>query len=623
MSELPKRTGAVAISTVFASFACIFSEWLFFATKFSFLSFLSWPASLAALLGVSLVLSLAGIAAVALLTIPSALLALAWRRWIHPPADPAWLCWSVPAGILTTIVLLLVDNFSNTVLSFGIAGTKGVWRALYLVASIAVFARIWHRLQHLDPPTSGLRYGGLGAAGLLAVAGLAAVLSEPDRRVGMSARADGDSLRRPNLIWIGSDGVSAELLSAYGNEHETSPFLRELAAEDSALFFENAFVNAADTGGSLLSMLSSKSTATMRAIAHPDVLRGRHRWEHLPAALKDLGYRNLALSIRYFADPVDFNLQNGFDVSNYRRGRREHLRLPLGPAATLLEQRISDRVSERILHIFFILPMFDYHTVVAKQDRPHSLELAEDEKRKLTAFREFIESSDEPFFAFIHGLRTHGPTYEVDRQIFSRGMTQSEKNMKPFLFDAVREFDDFLRAIVGIVVDAGRFDDTVVVFSSDHAPDWKTTQRVPLIIRLPPGVKGGRSRKSVQLIDVAPTLLDYIGAPIPSWMEGSSLLDMEAYEERPIIALAAAGRTSVLFGSVTVVNCGRWYGRKIRRHDLHVPWTDGGSTWHDNQSDFAIRTGLVRGYTGACDSRLTPMEVERIVEDHFRERSYR
>jgi arylsulfatase A-like enzyme len=208
-------------------------------------------------------------------------------------------------------------------------------------------------------------------------------------------------------------------------------------------------------------------------------------------------------------------------------------------------------------------------------------------------------------------------------------MSQTQGWMEPFLLDAVRDFDDFLRAVVGLVVEAGRFYDTLVVFSSDHGLDWNTTERVPLIIRLPPGAKGGRFRKSVELIDVAPTILDYIGAPIPAWMEGRSLLDMEAYEEHPIVAFDAAGRhgkaydlVNSFFGSVSVVACGRWYGWKVRPHDLHVPWSESGATLRDDPPNLRIHTGAIPGYTGDCDDRLAPEEFDRIVRDHFAERGY-
>jgi arylsulfatase A-like enzyme len=77
---------------------------------------------------------------------------------------------------------------------------------------------------------------------------------------------------------------------------------------------------------------------------------------------------------------------------------------------------------------------------------------------------------------------------------------------------------------------------TVVIISSDHGEEffehggvdhghtvYEELLRVPLIIKIPGG-GSGRINMPVDTIDVAPTVLDYLGIEIPSSMQGRSLL---------------------------------------------------------------------------------------------------
>ena len=82
-------------------------------------------------------------------------------------------------------------------------------------------------------------------------------------------------------------------------------------------------------------------------------------------------------------------------------------------------------------------------------------------------------------------------------------------------------------------------ENTIVVINSDHASEWKTTPRVPLMIRFPNRQYRGRVSANVQLADVAPTILAYLGATTPAWMDGTSVLDTASINPgRPIFAVS-------------------------------------------------------------------------------------
>ncbi|MDX1385309.1 MAG: tetratricopeptide repeat protein, partial [Thermoanaerobaculia bacterium] len=96
-------------------------------------------------------------------------------------------------------------------------------------------------------------------------------------------------------------------------------------------------------------------------------------------------------------------------------------------------------------------------------------------------------------------------------------------------------------ALIGQLLDAldelGMADDTIVLITADHGEAlgdhgepghglflYDTTILVPLMLRLPDGRGSGREvPEQVRLIDVAPTLLELAGLPVPDGYAGESL----------------------------------------------------------------------------------------------------
>ena len=101
----------------------------------------------------------------------------------------------------------------------------------------------------------------------------------------------------------------------------------------------------------------------------------------------------------------------------------------------------------------------------------------------------------------------------------------------------------------------GLRDSTVVVLLSDHGEGLDPEHgrihhggrlnadliRVPFLVR-GPGIEPGRCATSVSLVDVAPSVLDLAGAPVPTELDGQSLVGSLAGEpERGVRTLYAEG----------------------------------------------------------------------------------
>jgi uncharacterized sulfatase len=122
-------------------------------------------------------------------------------------------------------------------------------------------------------------------------------------------------------------------------------------------------------------------------------------------------------------------------------------------------------------------------------------------------------------------------------------MTELVGNPPPPRVEAIAAYSaciSFMDAQVGVLLDAldreMLWDDTIVVFFSDHGYHlgdhdglWaKLTVfdqgcHVPLIIAAPGQARGQASPRTVELIDVYPTLAELCGLPPPNRLEGRSL----------------------------------------------------------------------------------------------------
>jgi arylsulfatase A-like enzyme len=176
-------------------------------------------------------------------------------------------------------------------------------------------------------------------------------------------------------------------------------------------------------------------------------------------------------------------------------------------------------------------------------------------------------SGESPFFLFLHTFEVHEPY--TDRRFvhgmpagrigaeFTKafvqtarpGLTAAEKELASALYDGDVAFtDERLGAFFDAAERAGWFDDTIFVLTSDHGEQfwehgsWGHGQslydhqlHVPMLVHLPPSLRAARRLTAgpgtaigdqVQLVDLAPTLLDLVGAPAPGPLDGRSLVPL-------------------------------------------------------------------------------------------------
>jgi choline-sulfatase len=261
--------------------------------------------------------------------------------------------------------------------------------------------------------------------------------------------------------------------------------------------------------------------------------------------------------------------------------------------------------------------------------------------------------SEEPFFLFLHTYDVHSeggvPYYASsggrgrfsnesrsrlkghDRKKFARrylarerGGRLTEQDMdfiRATYADGVRWVDEQLGAIFRYLRDTGLDERTLVIVWSDHGDAlfdhgdvWSHdlvndhTIRVPLMMRIP-GLPGGHRIESiVSAIDIAPTILDLVGLPIASSMEGRTILPLLQHDTTDAVAFSRRTKGE-----------SRLYSARSRRH--HLIWDGAADRWSffDVASDPAERRNLHP--SGSPEEARLRARLEAWVAENVAERS--
>jgi arylsulfatase A-like enzyme len=184
----------------------------------------------------------------------------------------------------------------------------------------------------------------------------------------------------------------------------------------------------------------------------------------------------------------------------------------------------------------------------------------------------------------------------------------SEKDAKFYQAEywaLIEHIDENVGRLMDVLEQTEQRDNTIVIFTSDHGESlgdhglrrkgcrfYEGLARVPLIISWPGRFKQGiKSDALVGLIDIAPTLLEATGLPLPKKMQGKSLMpilegkaDPHTHRDyvRSIYYRALVGES---YGSMIrtrnyklVVYHGQWLGELFDMqkdpHEYHNLWDD-------------------------------------------------
>jgi arylsulfatase A-like enzyme len=320
---------------------------------------------------------------------------------------------------------------------------------------------------------------------------------------------------RANVLVIVIDTLRADRLGAWGGPRATSPRLDALAGE--SLLVERAIAQASWTKPSLASLFTSLHPSQHGAVEETTA-------NHLAPSLVTLaecfaagGYRTGAVSENPHVSNVT-RFDQGFERMQTLNGFRGDRAWVVESARRWLEERqAQDAERPFFLYVHFLDPHGPYEPGAPWRER-------------------FLEgvSSEQPLVR----EGKVGPLAEGTRALVQ--LAEGDVEYLRALYDAeIRETDAALESLLGELESRGLLGDTVVLLTSDHGEEflehgtfkhgyqlYEESLRVPLVLRVP-GVAARREREAlVQHIDLAPTLLEIVGLPVPPTFQGRSLVPL-------------------------------------------------------------------------------------------------
>ncbi len=574
--------GKLYVVTGAAAYWLIFMEWLFLVTGASFMSGMSLGQKLEILLLSGLFLTCVALTLLTVLLALSLALRISHLSWI------AFLIAElVSTALMTAMIVLMADNFTYVIFHFGILTAMGVGRTLYgILIGVVLIGVYWQRLKSWQPESwlnksaRGVRMLGGITLGLAAISLVTAFLRFDPSFTSSDLASQASAASRPNIILIGSDGLTAKNMSVYGYERDTTPNIKALGS--TSLVAENAFSNSSATLGSIVSILTSKWSTQTGVIYPPNILQGEDAFEHLPGILSKAGYKTVEIGVPYYVDAYMVNVQDGFDVVNQRSMEKDPLVSAWRDAGYDLPAyfiyKLEEKLVNRLLHAFYLETIANPFSVVT-QPTPEL-----QDRQKMDQLLSLLGQTDAPIFVHVHLMGTHGARFAIDEGKYSLGQEQTQDWMVDFYDDAILAFDSYIGELVEYLKTTGQFDNTLLIIYSDHATKYYVRDRVPMIFHFPGDQYAATISDNTQNLDIAPTILDYMGQAVPNWMNGISLLSANPDNDRLIFSIkpisvteVEAGKFSLdvnnlappfyQFQAIQVVVCNRWYELNLRTQE--------------------------------------------------------
>ena len=328
--------------------------------------------------------------------------------------------------------------------------------------------------------------------------------------------------RRPNVLLFSIDSLRADHVGAYGYPRRTTPVIDRLAAE--GVVFEQAISSTSWTLPAHVSLLTGL----------PDFAHGVTRvTSKLPATAFTLAeafsaqeYETVGFFSGPFLDPA-FGFAQGFhryiDCTSYGGLSRSHRR---AAHAASHEDRTNPAVLWNVMHeldrvrdrpFFFFVHMWDVHY-------------------DLIPPPPFDTMFDPDYRGTFDGSRFHR------NRDFRPGMNRADFEHVLALYDGeIRYTDETIGRILEFAAARGLLDNTLVVVTSDHGDEfldhgkkghrhtlYQEVIHIPLVLWWPHRLRPARISNVVRLYDLAPTVLELAGLPIPPTMQGVSLAGVVA-----------------------------------------------------------------------------------------------
>ncbi len=460
-------------------------------------------------------------------------------------------------GLFITVLLTIYAKIDyDPVVSAKLEAFDPWWRILVILFSAGLFlmarAAFYRQESSLDnrnrsvPGLKSLTAGSSLIVGAILLALFSPILS-PDISV------PSDKLRQENdpynIILIIIDTLRADHTSLLGYGRNTTPWIEDYSSR--GVVFTNARSNSSWTIPSVTSFLTSR---------HPGMNPVEKWFEDLPSRLTTLpevlssqGYYTKGVSTNFHITGIN-GYDRGYDEFTYLSGHsfRQLLRLP---------NFISNRI-----------PVYnEYAQAFGYIDGGLVYGKARTVNREINPWLK--RNSQNRFFLYAHYMDPHIPYYPP-KPVHSKGKILSMndfRNLRRFhdqiglsktlpkvmqvyvdrYDDEITYIDSKIKELFETFDELGLWQNTLVILTSDHGEEfldhgnaehghsmYQELVHIPLVIFFPDGRgKGKKIDHPVDLLDLAPTIYEYLGIEPEERLEGVSLLplvggELESYTSK-------------------------------------------------------------------------------------------
>lgn len=383
-------------------------------------------------------------------------------------------------------------------------------------------------------------------------------------RPGASTRIES----RKNILMIGIDDLRPEL-ACYGASHMVTPNLDRLSGE--SIRFDRAYTQQAVCLPSRISLYSGQYPQTTGVTTLQDKF-----WEMhdnpltLMRYLRENGYHAVAMG-KILHDEQWREWDDWTELMNKSNVLKSRYASPESEKALALLEKEARRLGLRGKEYRQYVRLGPVEKNFGEDDRYHDYAMTDIAIEKLAE----LKDSDEPFFMNVGYRKPHLPFVAPKRywDLYDRDDLKLASNpyapegapeialttwgeLRAFkgvpdtgpvsgdmaldlihgYYACVSFVDDQIGRLLKALDEEGLRENTLVIVWSDHG--WKLGEhgmwckhtnyeidtRIPLFIRLPDGRQAGETAGELtELIDLYPTICDYIGLPVPEHCEGKSL----------------------------------------------------------------------------------------------------
>ncbi len=399
--------------------------------------------------------------------------------------------------------------------------------------------------------------------------------------------------KRPNIIVVIFDAMSAQDMSLYGYRKPTTPFIDEWSK--SATLFTRVKANSNWTTPAMVSLITGKRVWTHQVYNIDGQVLHKSN-ENIASILKSNGYYNIAFITNDYASATRLGVKDDFDIAPAWRS----------PNSSFFE------IFNAFLYTLFADKFRIYNWVLKEDFILHKLFFVISPRLTTTilpvdaVFNRFIESLDsipqEPYFAWIHIYPPHDPYVPPEpylgmfdssseyRDVKSQSLIHAQLKRegylgnKNFFPEDVKKEVDILRARYDELIrycDAqlknfienlekmDRLDNTIIIVTSDHGESFEhgffthggpylheTLTHIPLIIKEPDQSRGKIINNLIEQVDIPATILDLANILIPSWIEGQSFMPLLYGEQLPDkLAFSMNAKTNMSRGHEITSGC--------------------------------------------------------------------